>query len=38
MRNHKQAEVREARRLLVMLSTKHVRKAYLNNSCLPRAP
>jgi hypothetical protein len=38
MHNHKQAEVREAVRLLAMLSTMYVPEAYLNVNCLPRAP
>ena len=37
MCKHTRTAIREARRL-AMLSTVHVRKAYLNDSCLPRAP
>lgn len=38
MYNHRDAEAREATKLLAMLGTMHVPEAYLNDNCLPRAP
>lgn len=38
MHNHRQAEAREAVRLVAMLSIIYVPEAYLNENCFPRAP
>ena len=38
MRNSKEAKTREAKKFLAQGRTGHVREAYLNKNCLPRAP
>jgi hypothetical protein len=38
MRNYRDADAREAAKLLAMLVTVHMPEAYLNDNCLPRAP
>jgi hypothetical protein len=38
MRKSKDAEIREAKKFLAQWSARHRQEAYLNMSCLPRAP
>jgi hypothetical protein len=38
MRNSKDAKTREAKKFLAQWGGRHIREAYLNMSCLPRAP
>jgi hypothetical protein len=38
MRNSQEAKTREAKKFLAQGRTRHIHGAYLNMSCLPRAP